>query len=212
MDKKKKKVGGTAVAIIIVAALVLGGFYLMTKQGGLLGGRKSAATASEVKALKIKDLELGYPSTPSEVVKLYWRYTKCIYNSTLKEADLEALLEQLRLLYDEEMLAEEENGWDNMLENIKQDKETFSKQKRVISTYKVDIGSDVNYAKLDGKECATLISTTMETVNSKTTIAYARFLCRKADDGKWKIVGWEQIDANEATSSSDEEASSSSDE
>lgn len=196
--KKKKNMIIVCVGVILGVALGVVAFCLLNGKG-ITFGQKSAQSASEVKKLKEKDLELKYPSTPSEVVKLYWRINKCLYNSSLKEDDLEALLKQLRLLYDEELLEDQENSWDNMLQKLKEDKKKFSKEKRVLSTYTVDKESAVTYAEVAGKECATLTSTTMETVKSKGARAYAKFMCRKDGDGKWKILGWEQIDKSETT-------------
>ena len=200
MDNKKKKNGAVSgVVIIIAAALMIGCIVLLTNRGMITFGQKSAQSASEVKKLKEKDLDLKYPSTPSEVVKLYWRFNKCIYNNSLKDSDLEALVKQLRLLYDEEFLGQSGNAWEDMLQNIKEDQKTFNKEKRVISTYTVDKEDSVSYAELDGKECATLTCMIMETVKSKGARTYAKFMCRKDGDGKWKIMGWEQIDESEAT-------------
>lgn len=197
--KMRKKIIRVLLFIIIVIALVLTGCYLISNKDRILKGKNASQASSEVEKLKAKDLELKYPSTPTEVVKLYWRLNKCMYNNSMKDEDFEALLKQLRMLYDEELLGEEENSWDNMLQNFETDKKAFSKAKRVISVYTVDSDSAVEYAELEGKECATLTSSTLETVKSKNTKTYAKFMCRKDSDGKWKILGWEQIDASEAS-------------
>lgn len=197
MSKKKKtgKVSVACIVIIAAAVLVLAGYYLLNNGGSVLMGRRASQSSSEVKKLREKDLELEYPSTPTEVVKLYWRLNRCMYNNSLKQEEQEALLKQLRILYDEELLAEEGNSWDAMLANFEKDAKTFRKEKRTISTYTVDPENSVQYAELEGKECATLTATVMEMAKSKSTRAYAKFMCRKDDDGKWKIVGWEQTDA-----------------
>ena len=102
------------------------------------------------------------------------------------------------MLYDEEFLEAQGNDWDTMLTNFKNDKKTFSKEKRLISSYSVDIDSTVDYATVKGRECATLNSSTFETVKSKSTRTYAKFMCRKDNNGKWKILGWEKTDASES--------------
>lgn len=199
MNKNSKKVAGASIAIVIVAVIVLVGFYLLSqgkfsfKRGG------TSQTASEIMKLKEKDLALKYPSTPTEVVRLYWRMNKCIYNSSMKEKDLKAILTQMRLLYDEELLNEEGNSLDDMLKEIKTDKESFQKENRIISSYTVDKETAVEYSEVDKRECATLTSSILEDKKSEKTRSYARFLCRKDDDGKWKILGWEQIPESEAT-------------
>lgn len=199
MNKNTKKVVGASVGIVVVALIVLVGFYLLN-QGKISFRRGSGSqAASEIMKLKEKDLEMKYPSTPPEVVKLYWRLNKCIYNNSMKEKDMEALLTQLRLLYDEEMLNEEGNSLEDMLERMKEDKKSFQKDKRTISSYMVDGDRAVEYSEVDGKECASLTSSVLEDVKSKKTKSYASFLCRKSEDGKWKILGWEQIDESQAT-------------
>ena len=56
---------------------------------------------TEVGKLLAKDLDLEYPGTPTEVVKLFWRINKCLYNTNMKEKDQKALFQQLRRLYDD---------------------------------------------------------------------------------------------------------------
>ena len=55
---------------------------------------------TEVGKLLAKDLDLEYPGTPNgEVVKLFWRINKCLYDTNMKEKDQKALFQQLRRLY-----------------------------------------------------------------------------------------------------------------
>lgn len=201
MDKMTKKIVRAFILMVIAAALVLVGFYMLTNRKISTTEKTVTQSSSEIEKLKAKDLELSYPGTPSEVVKLYWRLNKCMYNTSMSDKDFEALLQQLRLLYDEELLATEGNSWENMLENFKKDKKNFSNAKRVISSYTVEGDKSVKYATLEGKECATVFSDTLETVKSKNTMTHAKFMCRKDDNGKWKILGWEKTAANEADES-----------
>ena len=47
-----------------------------------------------------------------------------MYNDGVSDGDFEKLLKQLRLLYDDELLAEKENSFEAMLKNFKKDRET----------------------------------------------------------------------------------------
>ena len=125
MDKMTKKIVRAFILMVIAAALVLVGFYMLTNRKISTTEKTVTQSSSEIEKLKAKDLELSYPGTPSEVVKLYWRLNKCMYNTSMSDKDFEALLQQLRLLYDEELLATEGNSWENMLENFKKDKKNF---------------------------------------------------------------------------------------
>ncbi len=191
-----RKVITAFVAILCAAALLLGGYYKMS-QNNESQEEEAELPSSEIEKLKAKDLENSYPGTPSEVVKMYWRLNQCLYNTEMKEEDLEDLLKQLRLLYDEEFLEYEENSWEKMLGRLKAEIKAFSKEGRLISSYTVDNDSDVKYATQDGRKCATLDTSMFESVKSKHTIVYEEFLCRQDKNGKWKILGWKEIDNEE---------------
>lgn len=197
MDKMTKKIIGAFLIMVAVAALILAGYYMLSKKETPATHETVSLPSTEIEKLKAKNLELKYPGTPSEVVKLYWRLNKCIYNTEMSDEDLEALLKQLRLLYDEELLSQTENSSKNMFKMLKADKKEFNKMKRLISSYTVESERDVKYAKLEGKECATLITSTLESVSSKNTMTYEKFICREDNNGKWKILGWEKTSNSE---------------
>ena len=196
MKKSTRKVMIAFFVMVIVAALVLVGFYMLSKSGEEKGG-ENELPSTEVEKLLAKDLELKYPETPSEVVKLYWRINKCMYNDNaekkLSNEEFEALLKQLRMLYDEEFLSVEENSWDNMLKNITVDKKTFLDEERMISSCIVQEDKDVKYGTIDGEEGATIYVDILETKGEKSVRSRGEFICRKDPAGKWKILGWEQV-------------------
>ena len=160
---------------------------------------QSALPKTEVGKLLAKDLELEYPGTPTEVVKLFWRLNKCMYNTNMKEKDRKALYEQQRTLYDEELLQQKGNSEKDMYEALKKDIQKFDDNKNFISSYIVEEDEKVEYAQVDGKDEATLIASVLQTSKkSKTTESYAKYICRKDSEGHWKILGWQQITAKEA--------------
>lgn len=191
MNKSKKKIVFAFVGLLCAAAAILVVYYLIT-QGRLGGVRSGKDSSTEVQKLLEKDLETKYPGTPTEVVKLYWRFNKCIYNTPVSDKQLEELLKQMRIIYDEEMLALDENSWDNMLANVKKDTEEYQKNEQKISAYTVQQNSTVKYNKIDGRECATVITGTNLKRKDKREQTYEKFLCRKDSGGSWRIVGWEQ--------------------
>lgn len=198
MDKMTKKIIAAFVAIIVVAAAVTGVYYLMNKQAEEEAKEEGKIPSSEAGKLLAKDLELKYPETATEVIKLYWRFNRCMYNDTeeISDSDFEGLLKQLRMLYDDELLAGEGNSYEEMLKSFKEDKE---KTERSISTACIVQANDtVQVVELDGKECATVISFCLIKEDGKMTQTYEKFMCRRDNNNKWKILGWQPTNADDA--------------
>ncbi len=192
MKKTTRKIITAVVLILVVAIGVLTVYYRLTNRS-VETQNSQLIPNSEIEKLKNKDLEQGYPETPTEVVKLYWRYNKYIYNNDVSEEDLKLLVKKLMTLYDEELLAMKENSLEQMADKMQEERKEYKKHKRAISSYIVDGSEDVEYATLDGKQCATLTATVLESVGQKRANTYEKFLCRKDKKNKWRIVGWKQI-------------------
>lgn len=191
MKKETKKVVFSFLGVACVAVFAVVLFYLIS-QGKLGSSGNSAATASEVEKLLEKDNDTVYPETPTEVVKLYWRYNKCIYNSSMNDKKMQGMLKQLRKFYDAELLEGEGNSWDEMLEQVRKDQQSYLKKERKIARYTVQQSSTVQYAEVDGRECATVISGVLTREKSKRNQVYEKFICRKDEEGRWRILGWQQ--------------------
>lgn len=198
MDKMTKKILIVFVVVVVAAlAIFLGVRAYQQKEAEESG--EASLPKTEVGKLLAKDLDLEYPGTPTEVVKLFWRINKCLYNTNMKEKDQKALYQQLRLLYDEEFLKQKGNSEDDMYKALKNDIKAFDESKNFISSYIVQEDDQVKYAEVEGKEEATLVASVLETSRkSKTTESYAKYICRKDSKGRWKILGWQQITAAEA--------------
>lgn len=197
MKKEAKKIIFSLIGIVAVAVCVVVLYYLMSERK--IGvSRSSTANESELQKLLDKDNDTTYPETPTEVVKLYWRYNKCIYNTSMNDKNLQGMVKQLRKFYDEELLAGEGNSWDDMLKQVKKDQESYLKKERKIASYAVQKNSTIQLAELDGRECATVISGILTKEKSKREQVYEKFMCRKDKDGRWRILGWQQtVDADE---------------
>lgn len=195
MDKTKKRTVIAFAAIIMLAVLILAGYILINRQAEQKA-QEEVLPDTEIGKLLAKDLDSKYPGTPTEVVKLYWRMNCCIYNEDLSDEDFDALLTQMRKLYDDELLAETKNSFDTMSENLKKDKE--EREDQTFSAYVVQKNSTVEVETLDDRECATVISSILLKAKNETTKVYEKFTCRKDSDGKWKILGWQESDEEEA--------------
>lgn len=197
MAKGTKKIIFSLIGIVVAAVCVVVLYYLISERKiGTTGN--SAATESEVQKLLDKDNDTTYPETPTEVVKMYWRYNKCIYNSSMNDKDLQGLVKQMRKFYDEELLAGDGNSWDDMLKQVKKDQKSYLKKDRKIASYAVQKNSKIQTAKLEDRECATVISGVLIKEKSKRDQIYEKFMCRKDENGRWRILGWQQTtDADE---------------
>ena len=190
MAASQKKTVITVIVMAVIAAAVIFGYYRMTQN---MSGEEEAAVDTEAGKLLQKDMENNYPGTPREVLKLYGRITKCMYNDELNQKQIEGLLEQARKLYDDELLAN--NTWDSQLEALVNDIADYKNNDRVVMSYTAQKSSQVKTYEKDGREYAL---TYMLFITSEKTIpyteSYQRFLMRKDTSGKWKIVGWDLVD------------------
>lgn len=199
MNKMNKKIIGAFTIIIVLAVVVLGIYFVLNRQAEKEAGEDVLPT-TEVGKLLDKDLELSYPETPTEVIKLYWRINCCLYNNRkLSDENVEGLLKQLRMLYDEELLAAESNSYENMLENLKTDRKKYKDSDQTISSaYCVQKNDSIVVKKVDNRECTSIISSTLLKEKGDTVKTFEEFFCRKDSDGKWKILGWQQTTAGAA--------------
>lgn len=190
MTKSTKKIIITLVVMAVIAGAVFLGYYYTT--GKTEEGEQTTAK-TEVEKILRKDLENDYPGTPREVMKLYGRITKCIYNSDLSTSQMEGLLEQARKLYDDELLAL--NPLDAHRDALLADIEEYRDSERTIMSYTAQKSSQAKTYKKDGQEYAVtylLFITTDK--NTPYAESCEKFLLRKDSKDNWKIVGWELAD------------------
>lgn len=190
MDKSRKKVMSAFMIMLIIAVLIVVGYYIINKQIMQKAESEVKLPDTEVEKLLAKDIDIAYPKTPTEVVKLYWRLNQCMYNENMSDDEFEGLLKQLRKLYDQEFLDKNENSWEKMLSNFKADKEKYEDNKQMISSYIVQDNSSVEYGRQNGKDCAVLFTDVLVKKGSKRIKLYEKFVCRRDDSQEWKILGW----------------------
>lgn len=196
MDKMTKKILGAFAAIIVVAAVILTVYFVMNKQANKDAESETLPT-TEVGKLLAKDLETGYPETPTEVVKLYWRFNRCMYNKDTSDKDAEAILKQMCKLYDDEFLKDKNNSFENMLKKFKDDKEKRLDAKQTFLPSVVQENKSLKIVNMDGRDCTEVMTSTV-IKGKESAKLYERFICRKSDDGDWKIYGWQQASKKDA--------------
>lgn len=196
MDMKQKKGNktnstiGIVVVMMLVAVIIVTMYSNLTKQGPNKEGATSES--DEVELLLGKDLEENYPATPREVVKLYLRIMTCFYNEELERESLEGLARQTLLLFDQELV--DNNPWEDYLERLMIEIKQYQEQQKVIDRYELEKGSAVRHYTKEGQEYASI---QVEVVSRDEQLRYRtseRFILRKAEDGTYKILGWQIIE------------------
>lgn len=186
-----KGVKGTIILIILIALMISYYFYLSNRT---VPEKEESVQITAVQSLLLDDLEISYPPSPKEVLKYYCEITKCFYNEKYTEEELEALAFKIRELYDDELAANKSD--EQYLIDLKDDIQTFHKNKFTISSYSTSSSMDVEYFSTGGYEFAKLYCMFTLRQGTKLKFTTEQFLLRKDDKGHWKIYGWELADTN----------------
>ena len=178
---------GGAVILVFLIGIIVYYYYLTNRESTRNAEQNVKLTA--VQEVLSRDLNIRYPSTPRELITYYSEITKCFYNETYTEAELEDLAKQARKLYDEELLAN--NTYIQYLMDLEEDIQYFKGNGIRISNFIVSSSLDVDEFKQDGERFARLYCTYMLSSGGQKTTVEEVFILRKDEDGHWKILGWD---------------------
>lgn len=187
----KRKVVRMTAAVIAVVLLVGAYYYFVVHRST---GAEDAVELTEVQKVITKDLEGNYPATPREVIKWYNRIQECFYNEKYTQEELYALGDQARILFDEELLAN--NPRDAYFRALEADIAAFQAESKTILSSDVCDSNDVKLKTVDGDECAYVAASYFldgEDTYSRTNQMY---VLRKDKDGNWKILVFYQIEGD----------------
>lgn len=185
----QKMAKNISVFAFVMCLIVIGIIFAFSQHKN---GSKTAddnALTTEVEKLAAKDLELGYPATPAEVMKLFGRINQCMYNSDMNDADFDKLLTQLRMLYSTTLL--DQNSFEEQKNDLKAEIEEFMDHKRRIANYTVDKSSSVKYRTIDGKECAFIQLEFFMSENGKYSKSFQDYILVK-ENNDWKILAFKK--------------------
>lgn len=178
--------------IIVIAIIFL--FYQHKKSDKT---ETDTVVSTEIEKLTAKDLVLGYPATPTEVLKLVGRINQCIYNNGgMADEDIDKLLNQLRVMYSTKLL--EQNTFEEQKNKLMDELNEFSKEKRKIVNYSVDKSSTVKYDTVDGQECAYLQVVYFMAAKGKYSKSYQDYVLVK-ENNDWKILAFQKSNAPKQT-------------
>ena len=200
INKKKSGPLGTIIFMVLFAAVVIGIYFAITR-GKNTDTKEIPAETSEADALIKKDLDWEYPATPREVLKLYCRITKCLYNDDLTDEQIKKLVSQVRNLYSFDLL--ENNAEDEQIAFIKGDRVEYKKDKKTIFSFAIDSASNIEY--IDTKAGKTAVIKMYFTLKAGANMerSFEEFSLIQQDDGKWKIAAWRQSENETAIDEAD---------
>lgn len=187
---KKNSGSKTIIIIVVIAVVILGGYSVLSNKTDLFN-KTSTEEKSELQKLLSKDLTTGYPSTPREVVKLYSRIIKCLYNEKLSDEQVNQLADQMRILFDDELL--ENNPIDKYLVDLKSEIKEYQSSDRTLMSYVIEKNSSVDYYSKNNKEYGSIKASFTLKEKSDYIKTYEQFTFRKDDSENWKILGWQVI-------------------
>ena len=185
--KKKNSPVGTIIFTILLAAVIIGIYFAITRNKNN-DTKEIPAETSEADTLIKKDLDWEYPATPREVLKLYCRITKCLYNDDLTDEQIKKLVGQVRNLYSFELL--ENNAEDEQISFIKGDRDQYKKDKKTIFNFAIDSANNIEY--IDTKAGKTAVIKMYFTLRSGANMdrAFEEFSLIQEASGRWKIAAW----------------------
>lgn len=193
-----KKKRGLLTFVVIVSLVVLGAlavYYQYMKRQQMQETVHTPTTETE--KLVAKDLEMGYPETPKEVIKLFGRMNQCIYNKKLSDDDFSSLVGQLRTLYCDDL--KELNSQEKMESDIEEEKETYQSQNRKIINYNIDEEQKYQYKTIDGVQMVYLkFSYFIRADSNYNTVNWYAILVK--EDDKWKIREFNPLGTEEGDS------------
>ena len=184
--KKAKNFRGIILVILVIALGVTVYTYSLNK-GTLTPTEKNSE--DEAGKLASRNLETDYPNTPRKVIEYYSQIMKCFYGEELSEEILKKLVQQTRLLYDEELLAQ--NPEEDALKQTKDYIEEFRENNNKITEYIIEDSKDIEYYTKDDASYAIVTTAYFTRDKSGASKTYEDYLLRKDKDGNWKILGRE---------------------
>ncbi len=192
MSNKGKRISSIIGGILVVVIIALL-FYMDWMRGNSKEKAATDKTMTEVEKLLDRDLKTNYPETPREVAKYYSSITKALY-SGLKDEEVEKLAKRILELYDEEFL--QNNQEEQYLKDLYSDIAAWNKAGRRITNFLLVNEDKEEKAEIQGREYATIYVSYFILEEEKASET-RRFLMRKSEDKKWKILGWELVAGDE---------------
>lgn len=198
----KKKVSDIIIGAIVIAIVVAFCGYMIKIFAGFVNDdgndtTKETAAVTELDKLMNRNLDARYPETPAQVAELYCSITKELHSKDITEEQITKLHRQLRKLFDEELLAN--NDYEKHLEKLSKEVKQYQNRKMTISRYVVQDNDDITiYTDEEGKDCTKVAIAYSIKKDSEWLKSNEQLILRKDGDGCWRILGNEEAKAVES--------------
>lgn len=175
------------VAVIFVV-LIVGYYYYLSNRSDTSAEASTGLT--EVQKITTENLEQSYPETPREVIKFYNRIVMCYYNEEYTEEELAQMVDQARMLFDEELLLN--NPRDEYLKSVKEDVASYQRDGKTLSNVTISDSKDVKKETIAGRDYAYVDCTYYIREGSSFAVVSQTYMLRKDADGRWKLLAFFQ--------------------
>jgi len=182
---------------IACICLICAGFYFFSQDN-----KEVEKDLTEIEKVIVKDLDGNYPKTPREVVKFYNRIAKCYYGDEPTEEQLGKLVDQMRILLDEDLLLV--NPRDEYYNSVVTDIAQYKEEKKSVVSTDVCDSNDVVYIT-DDKDGATqkdelayVNASYFVNVDGQFGYTYQQFVLRQDENGRWKILTFYEVEGEES--------------
>ena len=179
----------TVVMIALVAVVVFAVFFIVVKRGPRDNTTKEESKLTVVDEIVSLDLDRSYPPTPREVVELYLRIRQAMYRQSYTDDQFSQMASRLAGIMDLELLNNQTN-WPLSLRD-----EVYDRKKNDCSivSFIVDKSDEVKVSNVNGADLASLCCILGWRRGTHTDNEKYQFLLRKDSEGRWKILGYEEV-------------------
>lgn len=150
---------------------------------------------SEAQKIITKDITSNYPVTPRAVVQYLNKIILCYYGGTIEDDELPQLTERARELFDEELKAN--NTKEEYFQSVQADIADYKDRNCTIIKANVCDTDDVKFLKDGEDEIAYVSASYFIKDNKQYNTTYQTYVLRKDEQGRWKILVFYKIDADE---------------
>ena len=181
----KKATARTTIVIVLLVVAVVGYYaYLANKSHA----SKAEASMTFVETTLSRDLVKDYPPTPKEVIKYYNEILRCLYNEESTAEEIGALVVKMRELYDDDLLAANELGTQQML--LQAEIDDWKKNGRRYISFNPASSTDVETYEYNGYSCAKISCVYAITQEGRNYQLMQVYVLRKDENKHWRILGW----------------------
>lgn len=192
MKKKndKWKILKSVLVITLMASVILACYIKLTSSTS--NSEEPVVDTSEVGQILAKDMDLNYPANPHDVVLFYSRVIKAFYDGKYSDDQLNGLAQHARAMFDSELLSY--NDYDEYMERLKQEIESYKQEKKKIVEYTIQRASDIEMLTDNGTQYAKVKAVYYTALEDGTrSKVYEEYTLRQDDEGQWKILFWKVI-------------------